>query len=272
MAAVRQARWRVAILTTVGAVTAGVLAFVVPKTYKAEIMVAPVSSTSSGGGLGGALSSVVSQLGGIASLAGIAGNMDNKKAEEIAVLQSETLTQAYIENNQLMPVLFASKWDAHQQRWKVSDPEDTPTLWLANEYFRKKVRTVDTDAKTGLVTLTIAWKDPKLAAEWANGLVKMTNDYLRQRAIEETQRNITYLNEEASKTNVMEAKQAVYTILQSEINKEMLARGSQEYALRVVDRAFPPERPTSPRPVLWVLLGALGGMALGVMTALTRSK
>jgi len=51
-----------------------------------------------------------------------------------------------------------------------------------------------TDPKTGLVTLSITWNDPNIAAKWANGLVRMANDYLRDQAIEESERNIAYLD------------------------------------------------------------------------------
>jgi uncharacterized protein involved in exopolysaccharide biosynthesis len=268
---VRKAKWRVLTLTIAMTVSAGVAVFQVPKTYKAHVIVAPVSSTG-GAGQMGALSSMVSQFGGLASLAGISGTVDNKKAEAVAVLQSETLTQQFIEQNQLLPVLYRDKWDAGLKRWKETDPTRIPTLWTANQYFGDKIRTVDSDTKTGMVTLTIAWNDPAVAANWANGLIKLTNDYLRQAAIEETERNISYLNGEAARTSVLEVRQAIYTILQTEIDKEMLARGSQEYALKVIDRAFPPERPASPRKVLWLLSGAVIGLILSVLSAFMRTS
>ena len=124
-----------------------------------------------------------------------------------------------------------------------------------------------TDPKTGLVTLTIAWSDPRLAAKWANGLVSITNDYLRTKAIAESERNITYLNEQAGKTDVMTVKQAIYAILQNEINKQMLARGSDEYAFKILDPAAPPEVPSSPRPKLWTFLAFFGGLALSIFAA-----
>jgi hypothetical protein len=79
----------------------------------------------------------------------------------------------------------------------------------------------------------------------------MTNDYLRANAIAQSERNIAFLGQEAAKTYVVGVKQAICEILQSEIRKEMLARGSEEYAFRILDRALPPERAASPRKLLW---------------------
>jgi uncharacterized protein involved in exopolysaccharide biosynthesis len=108
--------------------------------------------------------------------------------------------------------------------------------------------------------LTVTWKDPELAAKWANGLVRMANEYARDRVVAESERNIAYLIEQASKTDALGVKQAIYSILQSEINKEMLARGNNEYALKVLDPAFTPERPSSPKLALWLIMGFFGGL------------
>lgn len=187
------------------------------------------------------------------------------------MLQSEALTENYIQSNHLMQVLFADEWDAENKKWSVNDPDKVPTLWKTNEYFKRKVRAVTTDTKTGLVTLTITWKDPKLAATWANELVQLTNEYLRTKTIDQSERNIAYLNDEAAKTDAVGVKQAIYSILQTEINKEMLARGSSEYAFKIIDPAVPPERPASPQKLIWILVGMFTGLFVSAFVVLVRS-
>ncbi|MGH8208495.1 MAG: GNVR domain-containing protein, partial [Steroidobacteraceae bacterium] len=61
-----------------------------------------------------------------------------------------------------------------------------------------------------------------------------------------------------------------FSVLQNEISKEMLARGSDEYALKVVDPAVAPEEPYSPRPLMWVLIGLFGGLLVSVVAAFVR--
>ena len=154
--------------------------------------------------------------------------------------------------------------------WRTSAPDKEPTLWKANQYFGKKIRLVQIDAKTGIVTMEITWTNPEQAAAWANGLVAMTNDYLRSEAITEAQRNIDYLNQQAANTTLMPVKQVIYGILENEINKEMLARGTKEYALKVLDPAQPPEKPSSLRLPVWVFLGFAGGLGLSLLLAFFR--
>jgi uncharacterized protein involved in exopolysaccharide biosynthesis len=239
---------------------AGIAAFIVPKWYEASTVLSPVSSTS--GGLAG---SATSQLGGLAALAGITVGSDSKKSESLAFLQSNGLATMYIQSNNLLPILYAKRWDADLKSWKRKD--DPPTLWKAAQYFKKNLRKVTSDTKTGIVTLTINWTDPVIAAVWANGLVHMANNYLRDKAIEESERNIAYLSAEATKTTVVEARQAIYTVLQNELNKSMIARGSEEYAFKVVDSAVTSEKPASPIKVLWIFVGLFSGlsMSLGII-------
>ena len=263
----RRRKWLITWFAVAVTILAGVAGVLLPKQYKAVIVISPVTQTQ---GSGGALSGVGSMLssfgGGLASLAGLAGN-DTKRAESLAVLQSEALTEKYIHQNDLLPTLFPKDWDAGNKRWRRTDPDHFPTLWKGNEFFKKNVRIVLTDPKSGLVTLTISWTDAHIAAKWANDLVAMTNDYLRKKAIDESERNIAFLNEQAAKTDVVTVKQAIYAILQSEINKEMLARGNDEYAFKILDPAVAPERPSTPGAPLLMAAALVGSFGLSVMIA-----
>jgi uncharacterized protein involved in exopolysaccharide biosynthesis len=260
-----KSRWLVGLTVTFVTAAAITIAVLLPKQYQATVVLLPESSSGSGQ-LGG-LNSIATQFSGLASLAGVAVSGDSKKAESIAVLQSDALTESYIAKGDLLPILYKDKWDPSGRKWTVSDPRKVPTLWKANRYFKRSIRSVATDTKTGIVALTITWTDPKLAAIWANDLVRMTNEYLRDRAIAVSERNIAYLNDQAAKTDAIGVKQAIYAILQSEINKAMLARGSNEYALKVLDMAEPPEIPTSPNVILWALVSFIGGLGSALFMA-----
>jgi uncharacterized protein involved in exopolysaccharide biosynthesis len=94
---------------------------------------------------------------------------------------------------------------------------------------------------------------------------------MRDKAIKESQRNIDYLNEQAAKTTSVELRNAIFTVLESEIKKEMMAQGSAEYALKVVDPAIPSEKQSFPRPVLWTAGGLFFGLMLGIVAAVMRN-
>jgi uncharacterized protein involved in exopolysaccharide biosynthesis len=251
-----------AIATTLGA---GMFAWYLPTMYETTTVLSPVSDDMAGGRLSGALS----QLGGLATLAGLAPPGAAARSEAIATLQSDALTQEFINANNLLPVLFHDDWDADLNTWR-STRSSPPTPWKGAELFRKRIRTVVENTKTGLVNLKITWTDPFVAAEWANKLVLATNQHLRDKALAESERNISYLNNQLTKANIVQMERVIYALMESEMRQQMLARGTEEYALKVVDQALPPERPSSPRVGLLLATGLLSGFLLSSVLVLAR--
>jgi uncharacterized protein involved in exopolysaccharide biosynthesis len=67
---------------------------------------------------------------------------------------------------------------------------------------------------------------------------------------------------------VVELRQALYTLIETEIKKVMIAQGSEEYAFKVIDPARVAEEKSSPRRALITLVGAFAGLMLGIVIAL----
>ncbi len=257
-------------LTVLFGVGAFALALVLPEKFEASVVFLPVGDDA-GGKLGGA-GALLSQFGGLASLGGINLGGSNKKSEAVATLGSAALTEAFIKDNDLLPVLFKEKWDTTTGKWKSSDPEKIPTLWKAERKFRKTIRAVSEDKKTGLITLTITWKDPAQCAAWANDIVNRTNLYLRTKAIEQSMKNLDYLNEQLGTTNIVELQKAIYSLTEAEIKKIMVANGSDEYAFKIIDPARVAEERSDPKRGLIIVVGIFSGGMLGVLIALVLPK
>ena len=254
----------VAVLT--GAIIFGSVALVLPKKYQASVLMAPVTSEA-GAGLG-TLESVTARFGGLASLAGISADANaDQRSITIATLQSHELTEQFIKENNLLPILYSDKWNSAKKIWTTKRP---PTLWFADRYFGAKIRSVTESRKTGLVTLTITWTNPTLAASWANGLVAMVNAKMRSQAIRRSQRTIAFLQQQADATNVVELRDAIYSLMKTEIEREMVARGKQQYALRIIDPAIAPQKRASPITLIWVLAGAIFGFIVASMIVLVK--
>jgi uncharacterized protein involved in exopolysaccharide biosynthesis len=251
------------------AVTAA--AFLITPKYDATIIMIPVSDQDSPDKIG-SLGSAVSQIGGLASLAGLSSSGSSVKVEAVAILTSEALTERYIRENNLLPILYASKWDAAHNRWKTTDVKKIPTLWTANRLFWDKIRNVVENAKTGLISLTITWSDPQQGAKWANELVKITNDYLRTRAIDEAERNIAFLQQQIKDNNILAMQEAISSLTEAQLKKVMIAKGREEYALKVLDPAVVPEKPSYPVPSIWIPAAFFVGLFLSVLVVLLRSS
>jgi uncharacterized protein involved in exopolysaccharide biosynthesis len=194
-----------------------------------------------------------------------------EKFEALALLQSRYLTEMFIEQNGLLPILYWKLWDPQTHGWRTKDPQKTPSLWKADLEFRK-IRTVVQDTKTGLVTLSITWRDPAQAAKWANGIVALANSQMRARAIRDSERNIAYLRDQASKTQLVPVQTALSTLMESEYKQSMMAGGNDEYALRIIDPAAVPEQPSSIRRMFVVLGGLCAGLFVSLLIVFTRAS
>ena len=249
-------KWRIIGVTFVFAVLSVVYALVATEWFRAEALLAPAEERN--------VTPLQTQLGGIAALAGLSiGSGDT--VEAVATLKSRDFAREFIEDHGLLTVLFADDWDAAGQRWLADDPREQPDMRDAVQYFHDHILRVSEDRATSLVTLAIEWTDPVVAAEWASVLVDRLNARMRERALEEAETNVTYLQEELAKTNVVTLQQAVGRLLESELQKLMLARGTQEFAFRIIDSAEPPKQRVRPKRTLVTIFGTLAGGVVGLI-------
>lgn len=251
-------RWRVVLLfVVIGAIAGSVYALLATPWYRAQVVLSPVSEKSVSGALGA--------LGGLGDLASIAGISipSGRDSAPLAVLKSKSFARQFIEDEKLLPVLLADKWDARTDDWKEKGP-DRPDIRDGVKFFDEKVRIVTEDKKANLITLAIEWKDPNEAARWANLLVRRLNDRVRSEAIREAETSIGYLQKEMLATSVVSLQQAVGRVLESEMQKMTLARANEEFAFKVVDEAFPPKKRVFPQRTLIAVTSAVLGALLGI--------
>lgn len=245
------------------ALLAIVISLLMPNIYKAQVLLAPVGG---GENKGGGLSAALGGLGGLASMAGISLGGGGSTAENLAVLKSREFIWKFVKDNKLMPILFADNWDAKNKKWKGDDPKKEPSLWSAYRTLMGIMR-VTKNGKTGLVTVSVEWKDPALAAKWANALVGRLNAYLRRKAIARSEANLTYLNKELDRTRVADMRQTLFELISQEQKKAMLASTQEQFAFRVLDMAVPPDQKARPRRSLIVILSTFVAGFLAVIIA-----
>lgn len=248
-------KWVIAAVTLLFAAGSVGYALIATEWYRAEVLLAPASdrTTLPFGG----------QLGGLAAIAGVAPR-GGDVAEAIATLKSRELARAFIEDEGLLTLFFADEWDAENNRWLNDGLRQARDTRDAIKYFHENVLRVREDRQTGLVTLVVEWTDPTVVADWAAKLVTRVNERLRDRALREAEANIAYLEAELVNTGVVTLQQTIGRLLESELQKLMLARGNEEFAFKVVDPADAPKRRVRPRRALIAVIGTLLGGMLAV--------
>jgi uncharacterized protein involved in exopolysaccharide biosynthesis len=234
--------------------------------YRAATVLIPANND--GNGLTSSLIGALGSLGGLSGLAGINTGSGSDTEEALAVLRSRQFTETFITENNLLPRLFADRWDEQRQDWKSG--EQPPTLAEAYKHFDTRIRSIIQDSKTGLITLRIEWYDREQSAIWANELIERLNAEMRSRAIEKSKASVGYLEKELEATSVVGTREAINRLIEAQIQQRMLANVTPEFAVRTVDKALPPDAndPVKPQKALLVLGGALSGLAVGIVFVL----
>ena len=220
---------------------------------------------------GGAISSLLSNLGGLGRLAGLGGSSTSRKDEALAMLRSRTFVSAFIAANEGFAAMYPDSWDTEAGKWKVSAGA-APSRQDAYIDFTGSVMGVSENNDSGIIAVTIKLADRVLAARWANDIVSMLNEEFRSRVSAEAQRSMEYLEEELEKASSVELRQVINRLIESQIQTITLTNVRKEFVFRVIDPAVVPDanRYVSPRPVLYAFIALLSGGFLGLCIAALR--
>ena len=137
--------------------------------------------------------------------------------------------------------------------------------------FDQKVRAVSEDRRTGVVTLTITWRDPVTSADWANELVARANQRMRASAIEEARSTIDFLSKRAESEESVSVREALFSAVETQYKSMALASARPDFAFRVIDAATAPDPDdvAFPNRLLFAATGALLGLlAAGILIAI----
>jgi uncharacterized protein involved in exopolysaccharide biosynthesis len=244
----------IALCTVACVLGASIYAFMATPMFRAEAAITEAHDSNLQGN-----APIAGQLGGIASLAGLAlGVGGGQGREALATLKSRRLAELFITRYGLKDRLLA----------RTRGPR---TMWHAVALFRKDVLNVDEDRKTGVTTISMYWTSPTEAAQWANDYIALSNEVMRNRAADDARRNIDYLTNQLRQTASVEVQRALNNLVESETKTLMLA-GRADYAFATIDPAVPPELKASPKRVIIILVALVAGLFAGLLIAIARYK
>lgn len=129
------------------AIITAIVSLMIPNQYTATTLILP------GDDKGGLMSAMMSQLGGMAGLAGGALGGATKADLYVTMLKSETVKDPLIESNKLMQVFDIEK---RSTAYKMLDG----------------MSQIIAGKKDGVISISVTTKDPKLSATLANGYVQ----------------------------------------------------------------------------------------------------
>lgn len=246
------------ICTIVGAILAAGSALIIPKDYHATSILRLNEIISDGNILGAGIAGSSNSLEIIRDVIG-GGKRGNETAVTLAYMKSPGFARSFIETYDLLPDLYPKLWDAPRKVWK----EPPPSLDHAVGTFRRRVLLNDLD--DGLLQLEVVWSSSDRALSIANLLLKSINDVRKRKIISKSIAHLEYLESRIKREPIQEMRTTIAALASNELTKIMLAQGSEEFALQVVDPPYAPEQPIWPRPRLFALLGAIFGFVVSAL-------
>ena len=265
-------KWLVALVAVLGLGGGIFKSALSTRIYEASVTVSPTKADRGSN----ALAAAASQFGDLAATFGVtlSGGGSGSSEVNLAYLKSRQFATGFIERNGLAQLFFSDEWDAKLKQWRLDKSGKQPTIEDAVLYFEGRVRKIEEDRRTGLITLSVRWHDRHQATLWANQMVADINEQSRQRAISEARQSLEYLNKELNNTSLEGLREAIYGLMESNIKSIMLANVRRDFAFEVVDPATVRDANHYFRPS-WSLnmaAGLLAGLLSGALLALLRTR
>ena len=234
-----------------------------------------------------------SSVSGLASLAGI--SLDAGSSSEadhaIQIMKSWGFIDNLISENDLqiplmatvgwnlendIPIIDENIYDQDSKTWlrpPTAIRTSEPTSWEMFKAFSERVE-VRKDRKTGLISVSFDYFSPSKARYYADLYVRSINEHMRVRQINQSKKNIDYLTEEISKTNISEMRSLFYRLISDQTKKLMLAQATPEYVFTTLSETMVPELKYKPVRSRMVILAFLIGIFLSffIVIILDRSK
>lgn len=233
------------------------LAFLLPEKFTAATIVVPND-------LGESNSGVNENISGIAALAGVdLSSSGTKKDEYIAILKSREFLYEFFDKYDVLIKLYSEDWNEAKGEWKSADLSHTN--WKSYKDFNEEVLDIYEDIATGLITISIETPDPNLSAIWANSLIKDVNYKIQQDAINSSKSRLLFLAEKSEEVKIENLKRVIFSSIEREIQNEMMASVDDEYAFKIIDKAFVPELKSFPKRFGILISGTIIGFFFTVV-------
>jgi len=279
-----KAKWIIASVTVFISTIGVIYSLLLPNIYESKALLVPVESSSS----------ISRTLGGYNNLAGLAGISlpssgedgnfikATQKISSLSFFENSILTNIYLPdlmafkswNSKTNTVAYDENiYDTNTNTWirDYSYPQkQMPSAQESFAVFKSTHLTFSEDKKTGFSTLSIKHQSPFIAKQWTELIVDEINSFYRQKDKSESEKAVSYLNQQISMTGLSEIKQVLAQLLQEEIKKLTLIEAKKFYVFDYIDPPVVMELKAEPKRALICIFSSLLGGLLSIVLVLIR--
>jgi uncharacterized protein involved in exopolysaccharide biosynthesis len=248
-------------------------------TVQAQVQMGSVSGSSM----------LKAKLGGLGSMMGLSqmAGGDSEFLYNMNFITSREVADAFMEKYDLRHELF---YDDYDEDGNYEKPKKLGKLYrkiLGDDYQKDddedilltpgpskqtmykafgKVFTIEVNNKDMTASVSVRWENPLKAKQWANDYISFVNNILKTKAINESNLKIKYLESQIKERPEIEVQNSIYALVEDELKKISVAESSDQYAFKVIERAFLPEKKVFPNRYFFLF----GGGFLGCFLVLAK--
>ncbi len=248
-----------------------------PNVYESQALLVPVDSSSS------SISGALGSYGGLVGLTGInlpPGGGEANSAKAMETIKSLSFFEKNILTNIFLPNLMAlESWNSGTNKvtydesiYKMNSDSwsEKPSAQQAYKEFTNKHLRLAKDKNSSFITISIKHQSPFIAKKWTEIVINEVNDFYRQKDKKESEKAVTYLNQQISMTGSSEIRQVLAELVQEETKKLTLIDANQFYVFEYIDPPAVMEKKSEPnRANICIIIAFLGGI-LSILLVFTR--
>ncbi len=237
--------------------------YILPVTYKSDMVLQPTQSNSGGG-----MSGLAALAGNLSFPISMPGN--GKSSQILTFLNSRNLQERLIKKYNLLARFYANQWDSEKKTWKSNDPKKQPSVVKALQgQILRSAYAVNQDKKTSLINVSWVDQDPAFAHQMLQRIITELNHYLNNEFEFDAKRERQFVEKQLTKaTKELEhwerqvpsqqltlatilreqmATQSVYTELRKQLELSKITEAKELVRFKVLDPPFTPERKFEPK-------------------------
>lgn len=232
--------------------------------YRSEALLIPMNDYSSMHGFkrGG---SEFSYLNGISI-----GSDINRADLIVEILRSRLFVENFLQKYSLFEAIYSvGNWDSQLDRSQLKFGGYESERWESllggrkrngstrAEDYNKFTRNLSVvmQVESGFLRIAYQHPSPHFARATVGNLINEVNRHIRNRDLRQTVKNIRYLNHEIDNPAFAALRPVLFNLLVEQTELAMLASSGGEYAFKIIDPAFVPEKAFSPnRPALFIVV------------------
>ena len=234
-------------------------------------------------------SSMVNNSFGLSSMVGLNlfGGTNESASEIIELIQSREFVKRLIRLEDVLPSLLAIEsydssskklifdsdvYDSKNKKWvrNVKHNQLSMPSYLEAHRAYSEMLDVSVDKVSGLISLKFEHVSPIFAQKILSLIIREANNFNREMDIKNTNLALSHFEKELSKTSLLEMKESINQLIETQLETRMMASIYDDYILVSIEPPFVPDRRSKPSRSFIVIFSTLIGGLMSLLYVVIR--